>query len=211
MRIPQSSPVSETQYEAGGYAKGVALATVTQNKDDQNLCRVKVRYSWSDTESYWARLAVPMAGKGRGWVTIPEVGDEVLVVFEREDIRYPYIVGSLWNGKQTPPVNNSNGKNDVRILKSRKQHHLMFDDGSKGVVELKHEKGRKIRFDDDGFIVEDEKGNVVQVDSTSGNMSIKAKGHLQIKAKTISIEADATMEIKAGATLNIKGQLININ
>ncbi|QDT98546.1 phage baseplate assembly protein V [Gimesia aquarii] len=211
MTIPQSSPVSETQHEAGGYAKGVALATVTQNKDDQNLCRVKVRYSWSDTESYWARLAVPMAGKGRGWVTIPEVGDEVLVVFEREDIRYPYIVGSLWNGKQTPPINNSNGKNDVRILKSRKQHHLMFDDGSKGVVELKHEKGRKIRFDDDGFIVEDEKGNVVQVDSTSGNMSIKAEGHLQIKAKTISIEADATMEIKAGATLNIKGQLININ
>lgn len=211
MTIPQYSPTSETLHEAGGYVKGVAVATVTQNKDDQNLCRVKVRYSWSDTESYWARLAVPMAGKGRGLVTIPEVGDEVLVVFEREDIRYPYIVGSLWNGKQTPPINNSEGKNDVRILKSRKQHHLMFDDGSEGVVELKHEKGRKIRFDDDGFIVEDEKGNVVQVDSTSGEMSIKAGGHLLIKAKTISIEADATMEIKAGATLNINGQMININ
>ena len=61
--------------------KGVAVAVVTDNKDPDDLCRVKVRYPWHDRprKTYWARLAVPMAGNDRGVVLVPEVGDEVLV------------------------------------------------------------------------------------------------------------------------------------
>ena len=205
--------LSETTHEAGGYVKGVAIALVTQNKDDDGLCRVKVRYPWHERkgESYWARLAMPMGGKDRGLVLIPEVGDEVLVAFEREDLRFPYILGALWNGEDKPPLANDDGKNDKRILKSRKKHYLFFDDGTKGVVELAHEKGRKILFDDDGFVVQDEKGNVVKVDSNSGAMTIEAKGQLNIKASTITIEATGTLELRAGATLTIRGSLVNIN
>ena len=114
----RSTPPSETALESGGHAKGVAVALVTQNKDDEGLCRVKVRYPWHDKprESYWARLAVPMAGNGRGTVFIPEVGDEVLVAFEREDLRFPYVLGALWNGKDKPPLANDDGKNDKRIV-----------------------------------------------------------------------------------------------
>src|SRR4029077_15878487 len=103
------------------------------------------------------------------------------------------------------------GKNDKRIVKSRKKHYLMFDDGTKGVVELAHEKGRKIVFDDNGFSVQDEKGNVVKVDSNSGAMTIEAKGQLNIKAASISIESKGTLELKAGATLTIRGSLVTIN
>jgi len=58
-------------------SRGVAVAVVTNNKDPDKLCRVKVRYPWHDeaTKSYWARLAMPMAGNDRGLVLIPEVGD----------------------------------------------------------------------------------------------------------------------------------------
>ena len=203
----------ETEHEAGGVVKGVAIALVTQNKDDEGLCRVKVRYPWHDqpSESYWARLAMPMAGPERGLVLIPEVGDEVLVAFEREDLRFPCVLGALWNGKDKPPEANHDGKNDKRKLTSRKKHHLLFDDGSKGVVELAHEKGRKIVFDDTGFAVQDEKGNLVKVDSASGAMTLEAKGSLNIKAATITIEATGTLELKAGATLTIRGSLVNIN
>jgi hypothetical protein len=79
------------------------------------------------------------------------------------------------------------------------------------VVELAHEKGRKIVFDDNGFVVQDEKGNVVKVDSNSGTMTIEAKGQLNIKAATITIEATGTLELKASATLTIRGALVNIN
>jgi uncharacterized protein involved in type VI secretion and phage assembly len=206
-------PPRETTHETGGYVKGVAIALVTQNKDDEGLCRVKVRYPWHDkpSESYWARLAMPMAGAGRGMVLIPEVGDEVLVVFEREDLRFPYVLGALWNGKDKPPLANDDGKNDKRILKSRKKHYLLFDDGARGVVELAHEKGRKVVLDDDGFTVQDEKGNVVKVDSNSGAMTIEAKGQLNIKAASITLEATGTLEIKASATLTLRGSLVNIN
>jgi uncharacterized protein involved in type VI secretion and phage assembly len=207
------APARETAHEAGGYVKGVAIALVTQNKDDEGLCRVKVRYPWHEkpSESYWARLAMPMAGAGRGLVLIPEVGDEVLVAFEREDLRFPYVLGALWNGKDEPPLANDDGKNDRRILKSRKKHYLLFVDGAQGAVELAHEKGRKLLLDDRGFAFQDEKGNVVKVDSDSGAMTIEAKGQLTIRGATVAVEASGTLELKASATLTIRGALVAIN
>lgn len=213
MSAVMESQSRETAHESGGYVKGVAIAVVTQNNDDEKMCRVKVRYPWHDqpSESYWARLSTPMAGDGRGLVLIPEVGDEVLVAFEREDLRFPYVLGGLWNGQDKPPIANEDGKNDKRILQSRKKHYLLFNDGSSGVVELKHEKGRKITLDDNGFAVQDEKGNVVKVDSNSGAMTIEAKGQLSIKAATIALEATGTLELKASGTVTIRGALVNIN
>lgn len=203
----------ETTLESGGHVKGLAVAIVTQNQDPEGLCRVKVSFPWHEQprESYWARLAMPMAGPGRGMVTIPEVGDEVLVAFEREDLRFPYVLGSLWNGKDKPPLHNDDGKNDQRTLHSRKHHYLLFDDGAQGVVELKHEKGRRVLLDDTGFRVEDERGNTVKVDSNSGAMTIEAKGALTIRGATVTIEATTTLEVKANATLTIRGSLVAIN
>ncbi|HZR83915.1 MAG TPA: phage baseplate assembly protein V [Candidatus Binatia bacterium] len=210
MNLPEGH--RETSLEEGGVVRGVATAKVTQNKDDEGQCRVKVRYPWHENprDSYWARLAMPMAGDGRGLVMIPEVGDEVVVAFEREDIRFPVVLGALY-GKDKPPVANDDGKNDKRILKSRKRHYLVFDDGSRGAVTLAHEKGRQITFDDDGIVVKDENGNQIKIESTSGAMTIEAKGQLNIKGTTVTIESSSTMEIKASATLTVRGALVNIN
>jgi uncharacterized protein involved in type VI secretion and phage assembly len=210
--MPIEAP-RETEVENGGLIKGLAIALVTQNDDPEKLCRVKVSYPWhaKPTESYWARLAMPMAGNNRGLVLIPEVGDEVVVGFEREDLRFPYVLGALWNGKDKPPRANDDGKNDKRILQSRKKHYLLFDDGSQGVVELKHEKGRKVTFDDNGIIMQDEKGNMFKIDSNSGAITVEAKGKLSIKAASVTIEATGTLDLKASATLSVRGSLVNIN
>lgn len=202
---------SEITHESG-YAKGVAVAIVTQNKDEDGLCRVKVRYPWHDKprESFWARLAVTMAGGERGTVFIPEVGDEVLVGFEREDLRFPYVLGALWNGKDKPPLNNGDGKNDKRIIKSRKKHYLLFDDGAKGVVELAHENGAVVRFTDTEIELKDSQGNQLKIEK-SGAITLQASTSLKIKAATISIEATGTLDLKANATLTVRGALVNIN
>lgn len=202
---------NETAHESG-HAKGVAIALVTQNKDEDGLCRVKVRYPWHDKprESYWARLAVPMAGAGRGTVFIPEVGDEVLVGFEREDLRFPYVLGALWNGQDKPPLANTDGRNDKRILKSRKKHYLLFDDGARGIVELAHENGAVVRLTDDEIEVKDSKGNRLRIEK-GGAVTLQATTRLDIKAPAIALDASGTLEIKAGATLTIRGALVNIN
>jgi len=194
-------------------SRGVAVAVVTNNKDPDKLCRVKVRYPWHEeaAKGYWARLAMPMAGNDRGLVLIPEVGDEVVVGFERGDLRFPYVLGALWNGNAKPPVANSNGKNDHRILKSRKGHKLIFDDGPRGAVEVVHVDGRRVVLDDNGIRIEDAAGNQVRIESASGMISIQANGALTIKAATISIEAAGTMDLKAGGTLTVRGSVVNIN
>jgi len=78
--------------------------------------RVKVKFPWlsDEHESWWARIATPMAGGGRGAYFLPEVNDEVLCAFEHGDVRFPYVVGALWNGKDAPPTTNDDGKNNFR-------------------------------------------------------------------------------------------------
>ena len=80
---------------------GVVVGIVTNNQDPENMHRVKVRFPWlsNDVESNWARVAAPMAGKGRGAYFLPEVDDEVLVAFEHGQVDHPFVVGCLWNGK----------------------------------------------------------------------------------------------------------------
>ncbi len=91
---------------------GVVVGIVTNNQDPDKLGRVKVKFPWlSDgEESYWARVAVPMAGAARGTYVLPDVEDEVLVAFDRGDMAVPYIIGGLWNGKDKPPMDNGDGK-----------------------------------------------------------------------------------------------------
>ena len=92
----------------GGRWYGVYPALVTDIKDPDNQGRVKVTLPWSpDTGSNryeaWARLATMMGGNNRGTWFIPDVNDEVLVLFEGGDARRPYVVGGLWNGSDAPP------------------------------------------------------------------------------------------------------------
>jgi len=204
----------ETTVESGGYAKGVAIAVVRHNKDDSGQGRVKVSYPWysQPRESYWARVATPMTGKGRGMYFIPEVGDEVLVAFERGDLRFPYIVGSLWNGVDKSPASNDDGNNDVRQIRTRKGHKLTFNDGAKGLVQLELNDGKKLSIDDDGIKLDDAGGNSLVIDSNNGGVvTIQAGLKLSLKATQISIEASGTLDIKAGPTLSLKAAMININ
>ena len=83
----------------------VVVGRVVNNKDTEGLGRVKVKFEWlSDlNESAWARIAAPTAGKDRGIYFLPEIDDEVLVAFAHGDVRFPYVIGSLWNGVDVPP------------------------------------------------------------------------------------------------------------
>ena len=203
---------NEADREADGYVRGLAVATVTQNKDDEGLARVRVRLSWQaeGEESYWARLAIPMAGNSMGTYFLPEIGDEVLVGFERGDFSHPYIIGALWNGQLLPPETNDDGNNDRRLIRSRSGHELRFDDGDP-TVELKLKDGKHLLLDDKGVKVEDEQGNTITIETGSGTMTIESKSQLKLKSQTIAIEAGASMEIKASGTLTLKGALVQIN
>ena len=197
--------------EAGTIA-GVTSGIVTQNKDPEKLGRVKLKLPWREEgfETDWARVATPMAGGARGVFFLPEVGDEVLVAFDRNDIRFPYVLGSLWSRADKPPQTNADGKNDVRIIHTRKGHTLLFDDGDKGRIEIKLDDGKKITIDADGIVIDDS-ANKVKLDAKGGAVSIEAKQALTLKAPNIVIESAASMKIKGGAMLEATASMVKIN
>ncbi|PYT04739.1 MAG: phage tail protein, partial [Acidobacteria bacterium] len=131
---------------------GVVVGVVTNNQNDpEGLGRVKVKFPWlsDEDESNWARVAAPTAGKERGFYFLPEVEDEVLVAFEHGDVRFPYIVGSLWNGKDAQPAKNDDGKNNVRVIKSRSGHvvRLTDKDGAEMIEIIDKSEKNSIVFD----------------------------------------------------------------
>lgn len=202
------------EQRAGRYY-GVVVGIVTDNQDPNNMARVRVKFPWlsDDNESWWARIAVPMAGPGRGTYFLPEVNDEVLVAFEHGDVKSPYIVGALWNGKDAPPTTNSDGKNNIRLIHSRSGHLIRLDDtdGDEKVEVIDKTGGNKITIKSSV--------NSVSLECT-GDMSLSCKGKMTLNATAgiemtsdadIKIQADTTMDIESTAPMTIKGATVSIN
>ena len=200
---------------------GIVTGIVTNNRDEEGLGRIKVKFPWlsEENETDWAKVMSFMAGKERGGFFLPEVGDEVLVAFEHGDINYPYVIGALWNNEDNPPETNSDGKNNIRKIRSRSGHEIVFndDDTSKQEkIEIHTKGGHKILLDDSAGqekieIIDKTGSNKMTIDSVQNSISIESSTQLKIKAQVIEIEAGATMTIKAGAVLNIQGALVKIN
>ncbi len=198
---------------------GVVIGLVTNNQDPEGMGRVRVTFPWQGDgdESYWARTATLMAGNDRGTFFLPEVDDEVLVAFDHGDINYPYVLGALWNGEDAPPETNSDGQNNIRKIKSRSGHEIIFDDTqAQEKVEIHTNAGHRILLDDSSGqekieIVDKTGSNSIKIDSVANSVNIESAMKLKIKAQMIEIESGTTMIIKAGATLTLQGALIQIN
>ena len=194
---------------------GVVVGMVTNNQDPDGFGRVKVKFPWlSDVdESDWARVAAPMAGNKRGFYFLPEVDDEVLVAFEHGDVRFPYVLGALWNGKDAPPATNGDGKNNVRLIQSRSGHVIKLnDEEGKETVEIL-DKSQK------NSIVIDTAKNTITITSDQDITISASKGTIKLDAQNVEIkssaatklEAGSTMDVKASGTMTVKGATVNIN
>lgn len=200
---------------------GVVAGVVTNIHDPEELGRVKVKFPWlsDDNETDWVRVATLMAGPERGTYFLPEVGDEVLVAFEHGDINSPYVIGVLWNGRQKPPETNSDGKNNIRKIRSRSGHEIVFNDddtSKKEKVEIRTKAGHRITLDDSAGsekieIIDKTGQNKLVVDSVQNSITIEAGMQLKIKAQTVEIEGTTSLTLKSNAILTIQGMPVKIN
>jgi len=179
------------QPNAGDRFYGVAFALVTNNSDPESLGRVKVALPWmsDDAESDWARVVTPMAGAERGVYFLPEVDDEVLVAFEHGSPSTPYVLGGLWNGEDTPPESNADGKNDRRSITSRSGHVIRLTD-TKGEEQIE--------------IVDSSANNSIVISTKDNSIKVSADGDITIKA-------GGKLTLQADGQLIIKGQTVDIN
>lgn len=173
------------------------IGVVTDNKDPSKLGRVKVKLPVlsNDETTFWVPIVMSGAGKNRGWFFIPEPEDEVLVMFEHGDLNRPLIIGSLWNGKDTPPSDNKSGKNDVRVIKSRQGSKVTFDDSDNPNIVIEDGTGK-------GKITFDTKNNKITIEAAAGDVCIQCpSGDLTIVAKALELKATQNLEIHAGSTM----------
>ncbi len=188
----------------GGLFHGVYPALVSDLKDPDDQGRVKVRLPWlpdggGATCELWARLATLMGGNNRGSWFIPDVDDEVLVAFEAGDLRRPYVIGALWNGRDAPPQQmDGSARNDLKVLRSRNGVKLTLDDASgREQMILETPGGQKITLKDGpgAVFIEDSNGNSVKLETAGVTVTASAK--VTVNASTVEVSA-SLVTVNAG-------------
>ncbi len=177
---------------------GVVIGLVDDLDDPDGLARVRVTYPHlADEPSNWARLALPMAGPGRGTFFRPEKGDEVLIVCEHGDIRQPYIIGSLWSATDKPPdETGAAADNNIRVIVSRSGHRITLDDtaGSER-IEIRDHSGKQAVVID---------GSSITVRADDGQVTINA-------SQSITVSAGTDLNLTANGDVVISGTAVRIN
>ena len=161
------------------------VATVSANNDPRGQGRVQVQFYWQKPLSLttnWLRVQTPDAGSSdqvssnRGLVTIPEVGDQVMVGFEHGDPHRPFVMGSLFHGKAGTGGGTGN---NVKSLSSKSGHTIELNDG--GGITIKDKTGENL-------IVVDGKDMITIVSSKTIAIS-NGKSSLVLEEDKIAIDA----------------------
>jgi uncharacterized protein involved in type VI secretion and phage assembly len=201
---------------AAGVA-GLVIGQVSDNRDPDDLGRVRLTFPWlsDDFVSGWARTVQAGAGKDRGALVVPEVGDEVLVGFEQGSFQHPYVLGGLYNGVDRPDrgdvplIDGNSGSVDRRAFVSRTGHRIelvetaradngiLLRTGDGKVAVTLDQKKTEITLHSDGSVTVDADGDV-SITSSRGTLRLEGQ-EVQVAGKTgVTVDGGAQCTISAG-------------
>jgi uncharacterized protein involved in type VI secretion and phage assembly len=202
---------------------GVEIGIVTNVQDPDQLGRVKVCFPRlpGKPESSWCRVVQPAAGDGRGFYWLPHVSDEVLVAFERGEARCPYIVGSLWNGKDKPMKTAYTDDNSTMMIQTKSGHQILLDDkgGQEKIVIADKSGKRTLTFDvhNKKFIIDAKEGDVeihadkkIVLDCEDLEIKTRKTGKIDV-GTNFDLVVSSQGNIKCSSQLTIKASRVNIN
>lgn len=164
------------------------VATVTDNQDPRHQGRVRVRFMWQDetdnnAASNWIRVQTPDAGssdnvaRNRGFVFIPESGDQVMVGFEKGDPSRPFVMGSLFHRDNTTGAADNN---KIRSIITRAGSTLTFDDDAHTILLCTT------------------KANQIFIDEANGTISISSAEEVNVTTKNVNIQASENLSVNVG-------------
>ena len=232
-----SKGVYKTDFAVRGLRQGSLLSTlppkthlqpgqtllvglVTNNKDPNGWGRVKVKYPTLNNkdESQWARVVGLGASMKRGFYCLPEIDDEVLIGFEHGDIHRPYVIGGVWNGKDTTVETvgdtiNRKGQVRLRTIKTREGHTVQFveDDlkQSKAGIYIKTKDGHHIELNDSQKYIQIKTAgstiagrHTIRMDDRRKSISIRTAGRNRVNLNDMS--STITVKTKLGQSLTFR-------
>lgn len=186
---------------AGAWTAGY-LAEVISVEDPDRLTRVQIRLLNCDglddqDGPVWARVAVPFAGANRGAFFLPDVGDEVLVVFLNGDPRFPMVVGGLWNGHDQAPDT---------LLGNRVDRWTITGKAGTKIAIVEEQSGQeKIVFQTPAGV----KGTLT--DEAGGRIKLEAAGNtVTMETSGITIQAAAKVTVQA-SQVEVSAGMVTVN
>ena len=163
----------------------VGLVIKNDDPDGHGRVRVEFPFARDRVSATWMRVMTPDAGsssdisKNRGFVFIPEKGDQVMVGFEFGDPNRPYVMGSMFHGKNGAGGGSNNA---VKSIITRSGHTIQFDDAKESL----------------GITIKDINGNVIHLDSKGKNIEITAPETITMNCKNMKVNVDENMDVNVG-------------
>jgi phage protein D/phage baseplate assembly protein gpV len=211
--------------QTGGNGSGsahvdsIVVGVVTNNNDPEQRGRVKVKFPFlSDTETFWAPVTLPAAGKERGLSMLPVPDEQVVVAFENGDPSYPVVLGSVFNGKDTPGDEMAVQDGSFALKSDHKALIAAQED-----INLRTEKGKWVIDVKGGDVTETVKAGGGGSGNYTGTfdgkwaltanqaITIESKMGITIKAPQISVEAQGQLSVKSQGVLSLEGATVQIN
>jgi uncharacterized protein involved in type VI secretion and phage assembly len=132
------------------------IATVISNTDPLGQGRVTVRFDWQlhDTTNF-IRMMAPDAGgtdqitQNRGYVAIPEVGDQVMVGFVHNHPDRPFVMGGMFHGGTAM---GGGVDNHLKSIQTRSGIRVLMND-AEGSVTIVDPSGNNYFMDGKGNII----------------------------------------------------------
>lgn len=190
------------------------LATVLSNADPKKKGRVEVQFQWQsgDMKTAWIRVMTPDAGKSdnvgtnRGFVFIPEEGDQVMVGFRYNDPNRPFVMGSMFSGTT------GGGGGDASRTKSLTTRSgatiTLDDDEGQGKITISDPSGNTITLNGDETITISAPTSITMNSkeitlNAEDKITLKGDNNVEINSKDILAKASTKIELTSDANMNM--------
>ena len=178
------------------------LATVKENNDDKGQGRVKVAFDWQKNgkTTNWIRVQTPNAGvsgavpKNRGWVFVPEVGDQVMVSYEHGNPDRPYVTGSVFHSGSGK---GGDKDNKVKSIITRSGNAIVFDDETGSIVITDQTGKQLIMLDGTDAITVMAKRSITLTNEAESVIVMDDKS-IGLQADTIALEGRKSVTLLSG-------------
>ncbi|MBQ9590471.1 MAG: hypothetical protein IJR29_09830 [Butyrivibrio sp.] len=221
---------------------GALVCTVVKNYDKEKQGFVQVNITTRDYEEnklVWARMALNYGGDKWGEYFIPEVGDQVIVVFEQGNIERAFVIGAIPKSNSSFMSGAFDENNKIKRIKSKNGNTIDIIDNKEGEgdndkITVTTSKGlHKVEIDNEKkkILISDKDGNnKIEMKTENGQMEIIAKQKLTIKvgdniklimngsngtvtleSNKLKISTNDTSEIKSNNRVTVEGGNVSVS
>jgi len=212
--------------ESGGF--GIAPGTVKDNFNILSEGRVQVHLAAFPDLDPWARVVSMGAASGRGFMWIPQIDDEVLVAFNKNDHRDAYVIGGLWSAMNRPPSSDPADFLTKRIIQtglndSPTGHTIEFDDALQSVT-ITTSTSQQITLDPNKIEIATTGGTIkitldilsappaINIENTAGDITLSAPlGTITLDGMSVAIQSSTSTDISSDASVSVEAPLVQLN